>query len=796
MADLAIERSARRASASSEVGPDGERVPLRNRSPSAGFVRVDAAHQQQDLERQQQQRRQQQRKLQQQQKRSSTSSSTSVPRSASPTMMFAPFPEPGRASASASASSAVAAATPATVTAAGEEARDYATALPERQRSNSYPRRNSDSARLADVNPRELYMVSHMHTNTCQRHANGRGDGAQGGDGACDCTWPPDRAGDGTDDVRPGRLGVQHRVDSGASAASATSSASSSSQTSAGGSKDPNVGSGGGGGSGGKWQRRLKSSIVAALRSVQQDFRQLGTASFSRSPLWLLGVCYAEGPTNLFGGGSSVGSGAGGAHGQLAGASAGGASADQAEQQQQQQQQDVQAQILRRQHPPWRDFEDGAHRRRKEARRLKRQQQQQQQSERGGDATDGADTEGVVGGRAGGAGHHGGGDGNGDDDDGDETAFAAPTLMSEELAYLTDFRKDFESRLWMTYRSNFPRIAGSSFSTDAGWGCTLRSGQMLLAQALVLYMLGRDWRIEFCHTSRGVARTYLQILRWFDDQPVATSPFSIHAVSQLSHLVGKNVGDWFGPSTLSQVLRTLVNDVDRTVNPSVPPLVVHLAMDQMVYKDEVHALCSVRNVDTDETTWTPVMLLLPLRLGVSTTNEVYYDGLKAAFTFPHCCGMVGGRPKMSLYFIGFQDDNLLYLDPHVCRRAMNMRHEAFTTASYHCNTPRKMSFRRMDPSVAIGFFCRDEADFKQFCNLAEMHFAGLKAPLFTVAESNEHPHRRSLPGDPSWSARLGTNATSTGDLSGGGGEASGGGGGGASDHPQDGGDDDDDFVLL
>lgn len=76
------------------------------------------------------------------------------------------------------------------------------------------------------------------------------------------------------------------------------------------------------------------------------------------------------------------------------------------------------------------------------------------------------------------------------------------------------FLDDFESRIWMTYRSAFPPIARSAdpnavtslsfamrlkaladpqggFSSDSGWGCMIRSGQSLLANALIIRQLGR-----------------------------------------------------------------------------------------------------------------------------------------------------------------------------------------------------------------------------------------------------------------------------------------------------------------
>lgn len=76
------------------------------------------------------------------------------------------------------------------------------------------------------------------------------------------------------------------------------------------------------------------------------------------------------------------------------------------------------------------------------------------------------------------------------------------------------FLNDFESRVWITYRSNFPPIprhdgrGGSrsmalgvrlrtqfmdsqGFTSDTGWGCMIRSGQSLLANALSTLILGR-----------------------------------------------------------------------------------------------------------------------------------------------------------------------------------------------------------------------------------------------------------------------------------------------------------------
>ncbi|XP_012681269.1 cysteine protease ATG4D [Clupea harengus] len=333
------------------------------------------------------------------------------------------------------------------------------------------------------------------------------------------------------------------------------------------------------------------------------------------------------------------------------------------------------------------------------------------------------------------------------------------------------FRRAFSSLLWLTYRKGFPQLADSTLTSDCGWGCMLRSGQMLLAQGLLLHLLPPGWTWAASHhvtkddlevlsprpsSSTSVASaecprartksmgcsllerggsgseaTHRMVVSWFVDQPGC--PFGLHQLVEMGKSHGKKAGDWYGPATAAHIIRNAVAASELS------DLVVYVAQDCTVYKGDIVRQCERPQHEGPRgrgAAWRSLILLVPVRLGGDVLNPAYTECVKRLLGLECCIGIIGGKPKHSLYFVGFQDQQLVYLDPHYSQSAVDITQEDFPIESFHCKSARKMAFSRMDPSCTVGFYARGQHEFETLCALvsAVLNYDTNKYPMFTFAE--------------------------------------------------------------
>ncbi|XP_028405535.1 cysteine protease ATG4B-like [Dendronephthya gigantea] len=327
-----------------------------------------------------------------------------------------------------------------------------------------------------------------------------------------------------------------------------------------------------------------------------------------------------------------------------------------------------------------------------------------------------------------------------------------------------EIQKAVKACLWFTYRKGFPAIGGTGPTSDSGWGCMLRSGQMIFAEALIRRHLGRDWEWQ----PKDKKKEYMMVLKSFLDKK--DSFYSIQQIAQMGVSEGKAIGSWFGPNTVSQVLRKLAQFDEWS------KIVVHVAMDNTIVINDIRCLCkapfnspekesdaSENHPGTESTTalrnrhqtacnytpdteeheepfWKPVVLFIPLRLGLTNINMIYESALKKCFCIRQSLGCIGGRPNHASYFIGYHGSKLLYLDPHVTQNTVS-ESENISDETYHCciSPPLSMNISAIDPSLALGFYCDTEIEFNELCTSLKEVNKSSPRPIFEIIE-NRPPH--------------------------------------------------------
>lgn len=281
---------------------------------------------------------------------------------------------------------------------------------------------------------------------------------------------------------------------------------------------------------------------------------------------------------------------------------------------------------------------------------------------------------------------------------------------------------DILSRPWMTYREGFAPILSSKYTSDVGWGCMIRSAQMMLAHSLFVHVLGRDFRFD---GDESVDVRHRNVLALFADVPDERAPFSIHNMLRHAAEDGVTPGSWLGPS---MVCRTLCRAVNQERRAGVM-LRVYLALDCLVSKERVE-----ETMLSSGQAWCPLLILIPLRLGTQQINLAYVPALQRVLANAQCVGILGGKPRHSLYFIGFQGSEMVGLDPHACRAADDPTDKECTLKSYHCNSPRKVNFSGIDPSIALGFFCQTREELEAFYAFSVEETDAKVKPLYSMSE--------------------------------------------------------------
>ena len=288
----------------------------------------------------------------------------------------------------------------------------------------------------------------------------------------------------------------------------------------------------------------------------------------------------------------------------------------------------------------------------------------------------------------------------------DDSLEAAARLSSE-------FRSDMDKLPWMTYRSGFqlipspqqfaitdkadPGSAGASgfmmrkggsgvtgFTSDSGWGCTLRTTQMMTASALI-----RDAK----QMNRFYPDTEASLLSLFSDS--FSSPLSIHNMIRQSK---GRPGKWFGPSQAGWAMAALAE----------PYINTHVAMDGGLSLRKLKNLIK-ESQDKGLLVYVPVRLAMDTWINVSESKTAILGLFQQVHQF---IGIVGGDITQSYYFVAASEDYLYIMDPHTTQAASVQVVTADNKNQVVPSQPGIMAMRwpRLTSTMMYGFLLHSEKD--------------------------------------------------------------------------------------
>ena len=259
------------------------------------------------------------------------------------------------------------------------------------------------------------------------------------------------------------------------------------------------------------------------------------------------------------------------------------------------------------------------------------------------------------------------------------------------------FIDDFQSRIFLPYRNGFDPIIipgkynATNLISDQGWGCAIRSTQMLVAQSISNIRLGRDFRLS---SATSAQEEILREIVWmFRDVP--DGELSIHRIVGFgAERLDKVPGTWFGPSSAGVSIPNLWHQSNQIG-------VVYTGGDQVAIHEIQDALASHPD---------GIIILVSLRIGLDTIDlPQYKNHLIRLFQYHLFQGMVGGDGMRAFYIPAVSDWYLYYLDPHVVYPAIKDL-ETLPERMVSMRAPFRMRWERLDPQISLAFTVTSQAE--------------------------------------------------------------------------------------
>lgn len=316
----------------------------------------------------------------------------------------------------------------------------------------------------------------------------------------------------------------------------------------------------------------------------------------------------------------------------------------------------------------------------------------------------------------------------------------------------------------ITYRNNYKPQTNckndSIYNSDCGWGCMIRSCQMILSRAIY-----KIFKYEELKKGKKIDKNYLikSVIYFFLDNNLKLSqnekensnkyfgmdnyimklqnynkknilgvkreiyaiepPFSIQKICIIGEIYGKTCGEWFSDFDLPKIFNMINEPFNVLPQVKINHYNSNLELSHLINRCLKEIEKEKENekyiiFDNKKYIFNKMgIIFISVRLGLSSISEEYFPAIKKMFDCKEFLGFVGGKVQSASYFIGYVNDDLLFIDPHYNQISVKDL-EVEGISSYINKTIYKLPLTYLQTALTLGFLFRNMEeliDFLIFC---------------------------------------------------------------------------------
>ncbi len=323
--------------------------------------------------------------------------------------------------------------------------------------------------------------------------------------------------------------------------------------------------------------------------------------------------------------------------------------------------------------------------------------------------------------------------------------------------------------IYFSYKSNFNQIQNINklsfiYTSDTGWGCMIRCGQMIMSRGLYKYFK-KNLKISTFQSIKETIKYFFDLPYLNEDLPIffekmktilnnskiIYAPFSINNLCLFGNLCNKSSGEWFSDVNMSYLFTIISLTFNLFDNLEILNFQTGFYLSDLLDKcfniidKENSNNCNLYEFNGKKYEFKKSgIIYISVRIGLDFISNNYYEQIKNIFNCKQCLGIIGGRTNFAFYFIGYNDQgNLLYLDPHLTMESiLNLNNENIYQ-NYLNKNIKSLYISNLSTSFTIGFIFRNIEEFKSLINFCD-EYNSKEFSCFWISKKNKEDINKNI----------------------------------------------------